>query len=108
MEKLNKIKISRKVHTPLKFDLSNFNFPEGSKLIWTVKSSPNGEEIITREFTEQRVFNELITPSEIKNMKLNDYYYDFVLVLADGTKLKQCLISDIEIEDTIYGTNNSN
>lgn len=108
IKKLNTIKISRKVHTTLKFDLTNFVFPIGSKLIFTIKETEWTKELIKRQFTESLVYNVLITPEEANKLTNNEYKYDIVLELSDGVKLKQSLISDVVVEGVIYGTNNSN
>lgn len=108
MKKLNTITIYRKVSTQLKFDLSNFIYPVGSKLVWTVKENENGEELMSREFTESRLYSEVITPEEGNRLTKTNYFYDIVLVLADGTKLLQCYISDIVTKGVIYGTTDNN
>lgn len=102
MRKLNTLIISRKVDTPLKFDLSEFTFPAGSKLVWTVKIDEQGPELFKREFTQQSVNEVVITAAEGSLLTEDKYSYDLVLVLQDGVALKQCLISDISAEGVIY------
>lgn len=106
MEKLKTLTISRNVDTPLKFDLTNFIFPAGSKLVWTVKLTEGAPELFIREFTSSSEIEVIITPIEGNLLTEEKYCYDIVLVLADGTLLKQCLISDIVTEGVLYESNN--
>lgn len=102
MEKLKTLTISRNVDTPIEFNLTNFVFPTGSKLVWTVKLAEGAPELFTREFTSSSKIKVIITPAEGNLLTEEKYCYDLVLVLADGTLLKQCLISDIVTEGVLY------
>lgn len=104
MEKLKTLIISRNVDTLLEFDLSEFTFPLNSVLVWTVKLKEGAPELFTREFTEPGMLEVVVTAAEANLLTEYKYGYDFVLVLEDGTTLKQCLISDIITEGVLYET----
>lgn len=79
------------VYTPIKVDLSEFNFSGRTKVILTIKNHPDVAVpiIAEREFTTAEIYDVLITPEE--SIKLRDgAMYDFDEVLDDGTRYKLC------------------
>ena len=83
------IRIDVGVDTILEVDLSEVDFLGISKIVFTVKNTPNikCEPIIEREFTEAKVHFVKITAEE--SVKLTESaQYDFQKVLVDGTRTK--------------------
>lgn len=95
---MDTITIDFGVHTALEFDFTGFDFTGISKVVWTVKKSPNHAlpVLFTREFTEPKVYSIIITPQE--SMKLNEEaVYDFTKVLVDGNTYKNGENGKIEL-----------
>lgn len=86
---MQSIRIDVGVDTILEVDLSEVNFVGISKIVFTVKNTPNVkcEPIIEREFTEAKIHEMKITAEE--SVKLSESAeYDFQKVLVDGTRTK--------------------
>lgn len=86
---MNEIRIDIGVSTVLNINLSNLDFSEINKVIFTVKNFPTVDSpvIIEREFTEPKIYTVIITPEE--SLKLShSAEFDFNKVLKDGTRLK--------------------
>lgn len=86
---MQSIRIDVGVDTILEVDLSEVNFVGISKIVFTVKNTPNVkcEPIIEREFTEAKIHEMKISAEE--SVKLSESAeYDFQKVLVDGTRTK--------------------
>lgn len=86
---MDTITIDVGVYTALEIDLSRFDFTGIAKLVLTAKNFPSRHMPVafTREFTEPKVYNIVITPEE--SLKLNDgAVYDFTKVLTDDKVYK--------------------
>ena len=79
------------VYTPILVNLTGFDFAGRSKVILTIKNHPDTAQpiLVEREYTESKLYNEVITPEE--SCKLREgAVYDFDEVLTDGTRFKIC------------------
>lgn len=79
------------VYTPFQVNLTNYDFTGREKVILTIKNFPDTLQpvIIEREYTESKLYEDVITPEE--SMKLRDKAaYDFDEVLTDGKRYKLC------------------
>ncbi len=86
---MNALRIDVGVHTILHVNLTNVDFADIEKIIFTVKnpSDKGSKPIIEKAFTESGFYEVIITPSE--SLKLADgAEYDFNQVLKDGTRYK--------------------
>lgn len=83
------IRIDVGVYTALSIDLSGFDFTGIEKVIWTVKNFADDSEpvLIRREYTESKVYNEIIMPEESRLLK-GEPVYDFIQVMIDGSCYK--------------------
>lgn len=85
---MEKIRIDIGVYTALTVDLTEFDFTDVQKVVMTVKNyPPTASPIIEREYTEAKVYNEIITPQESKMLKVGAVY-DFTQVMQDGKRFK--------------------
>lgn len=86
---MNALRIDVGVHTILHVNLTNVDFADIEKIVFTVKnpSTKGSKPIIEKTFTESGFYEVIITPSE--SLKLvEDAEYDFNQVLKDGTRYK--------------------
>ena len=86
---MNEIRIDIGVCTVLNINLTNVDFTDIEKIIFTVKNFPmvDSPVIIEREFTEPKMYKVIIKPEE--SLKLtHTAEFDFNKVLIDGTRLK--------------------
>lgn len=86
---MNEIRIDIGVCTVLNINLTNVDFADIEKIIFTVKNFPavDSPVIIEREFTEPKMYKVIIQPEE--SLKLaHTAEFDFNKVLKDGTRLK--------------------
>ena len=77
------------VYTALQIDLSEFDFTDIEKVIFTIKNQPvtNENVIVERTFVSSGVFDIIISPEE--SVKLIDgAVYDFNAVFTDGNRYK--------------------
>lgn len=79
------------VYTPLRVDLSDFDFSGRIKVVLTIKNHPDVAVpvIAEREFTTSKIYDVCITPEESIKLR-NGAVYDFDEVLTDGTRYKLC------------------
>ena len=86
---MNEIRIDIGVCTVLNINLTNVDFTDIEKIIFTVKNFPTVDSpvIIEREFTEPKLYKVIVKPEE--SLKLaHTAEFDFNKVLTDGTRLK--------------------
>lgn len=78
------IRIDVGVYTPLKLDLTDYDFTGIDKLVFTIKNLLTDDEpVVIREFTGAEEYNIVITPEESKKL-LSTAQYDFDEVMEDG------------------------
>lgn len=76
------------VYTPLRLDLTNYDFTGIEKLVFTIKNLLTDEEpVVTREFTESKEYNITISPEESRKL-LSTAQYDFDEIMEDGKTYK--------------------
>lgn len=97
---MDMIRIDAGVHTALLVDLTEFDFTDVEKVILTIKNSTevNAPALIEREFTEPKIYNEIITPQE-SLLLCRTAVYDFNKVLTDGTRYKVGDNGKIDLRD---------
>lgn len=86
---MNALRIDVGVHTILHVNLTDVDFADIDRIVFTVKnpSAKDQKPIIEKTFTESGFYEVIITPSE--SLKLADgAEYDFNQVLKDGTRYK--------------------
>lgn len=86
---MNALRIDVGVHTILHVNLTNVDFADIEKIVFTVKNplTKGSKPIIEKTFTESGFYEVIITPSE--SLKLVEgAEYDFNQVLKDGTRYK--------------------
>lgn len=84
---MNALRIDVGVHTILHVNLTNVDFTDIEKIVFTVKNQNRQSVIIEKEFSEPGFYEVIITPSE--SLKLQDgAIYDFNQILKDGTRYK--------------------
>lgn len=86
---MNELRIDVGVHTILHINLTEVDFTDIEKIVFTVKnfSIANSPVVIERTFTEPGFYEVIITPAE--SLKLVEgAEYDFNQVLLDGTRYK--------------------
>lgn len=86
---MNELRIDVGVHTILHINLTDVDFTDIEKIVFTVKnfSIANAPVVIERTFTEPGFYEVIITPAE--SLKLaQGAEYDFSQVLLDGTRYK--------------------
>lgn len=86
---MNALRIDVGVHTILHVNLTNVDFADIEKIVFTIKnpSTKGSKPIIEKTFTESGFYEVIITPSE--SLKLVEgAEYDFNQVLKDGTRYK--------------------
>ena len=86
---MNEIFINIGVYTALEVDLSDFNFDNIEKVVLTIKNSECKEApiIVEREYTEPKVYPEIVTPEEAARLR-STAVYDFNFVVSDGKRYK--------------------
>lgn len=86
---MNAIRIDVGVHTILHVNLTDVDFTDIEKIIFTIKNSNDSKApvIVEKTFTESGFYEVIITPSESLKMK-EGALFDFNQILKDGTRYK--------------------
>lgn len=89
------------VYTPLKVDLTNYDFTGIEKLVLTIKNSVKEDEpLIEREFTEAIIHDVYITPEESKKLILGAKY-DFNIIATDGKRYKASDTGKVDLRECV-------
>ena len=86
---MNALRIDVGVHTILHVNLTDVDFSDIEKIVFTIKNSNDlkASVIVEKVFTELGFYEVIITPSESLNLK-EGALFDFNQVLKDGTRYK--------------------
>lgn len=86
---MNALRIDVGVHTILHVNLTDVDFTDIEKIVFTIKNSNDlkASVIVEKVFTEPGFYEVIITPSESLKLK-EGALFDFNQVLKDGTRYK--------------------
>ena len=86
---MNALRIDVGVHTILHVNLTDVDFTDIEKIIFTIKNSDDlkAPGIVEKVFKEPGFYEVIITPSESLKLK-EEALFDFNQVLKDGTRYK--------------------
>lgn len=86
---MNALRIDVGVHTILHVNLTDVDFTDIEKIIFTIKNSDDlkAPVIVEKVFKEPGFYEVIITPSESLKLK-EEALFDFNQVLKDGTRYK--------------------
>lgn len=84
---MNVIRIDVGVHTILHVNLTDVDFTDIERIVFTIKNKNEPNVIVEKVFTESGFYEVIITPSESLKLK-EGALFDFNQILKDGTRYK--------------------
>lgn len=84
---MNVIRIDVGVHTILHVNLTDVDFTDIERIVFTIKNKNESKAIVEKVFTESGFYEVIITPSESLKLK-EGALFDFNQILKDGTRYK--------------------
>lgn len=84
---MNVIRIDVGVHTILHVNLTDVDFTDIERIVFTIKNKNEPNVIVEKVFTESGFYEVIIIPSESLKLK-EGALFDFNQILKDGTRYK--------------------